>query len=146
MRTASRFGLRGLLNCWLPLALLGAGLGLTDSPLFAESIENSIVRLTAAKAEGGITGFELTAEGRTVAAVRFSSAKIGMVAGQLLVNPSADTLIFKRFEAKSDSGLRFGKDDSVTVHLKAADPFPVVSFGLTVASFDPRAVEKRCRA
>lgn len=144
MRTPSSFGLRSLqiLNYWLQLVCLGSMFGLPGPSLFGQEIKNAVVTITATKAEADISGFDVRAEGRTVALVRFSSTSVGLVAGQAQVNARADTLTFKQLKARGDCGLRFSPDDSLAVHLKAGDPYPVVRFDLTLASFDPAAWKK----
>ncbi len=99
-------------------------------------IENGSAQVRAVRSEAGYTGFDVHAGGASAAVVRLSSGRVGMTASRCARNPAGDTLIFEGLAARRGAGLTLGEGDRVEVKLRPNDPYPVVSFRLTVAGFD----------
>lgn len=120
------------------LALLPLGLALGRA-LLAQEISNGLVTVRAAGAAGAFTGFDVRAQDTNAAVVRFSSARVRWAAKGCAVfaSDSPRHLVFSGLHARPETGLRFGDADTIRVDLKPGDPYPVVSFDLTVATFDP---------
>ena len=131
----SRSRPRPVLRALRPLALLTLGLACGRAVL-AEEISNGRVTVRAVGTAGAFTGFDVQADGSNVAVVRFSSARVQWTAGGCAVS-APDHLVFTGLRARPETGLRFGDTNSFRVDLKPGDPYPVVSFDLTVAAFDP---------
>ncbi|NOY80293.1 MAG: hypothetical protein GXP31_04725 [Kiritimatiellaeota bacterium] len=91
---------------------------------------------------GDWRGFDLNADGRTVARIRFGSN--GLIRARRLERGQADgTLRFAELTAAADSGVTLGRDSFVRVRPGPADdPYPFVDFRVDLRTFDPRAWEK----
>lgn len=135
---SSQSRLRPVLRALRPLVLLTFGLA-CGRALPAQEIGNGRVTVRAVGTAGAFTGFDVRADGSNVAVVRFSSARVSLAAqGCAGFAPDRpDHLVFTGLRARSETGLRFGDTNSIRVDLKPGDPYPVVSFDLTVAAFDP---------
>jgi hypothetical protein len=83
---------------------------------------------------GAYTGFDLVAGKDTVAVVRLSSKRL-LTAARCSVSPDRRSFTFTGLSSRA--GLRLGARDRVTVALRPGDPYPRVSFDLTLAAFDP---------
>jgi hypothetical protein len=105
--------------------------------LSAQEISNGLVTVRAVKSDQGISGFNVTAEGRTAVESRFSSPRLQMRAARGEIDAAANTLHFTQFSVRDDAGFRLGGQDGITIRLKPGDPYPLVSFDLSIAAFDP---------
>ena len=103
-----------------------------------QEISNSVITVRSVKHANGFTGFDLLTNGDTAAIVRLSSPRVQFLAKECQVTPSGDALVFSGlFSAREGSGLKLGIEDSVTVRLRAGDPYPAIAFDLNIVSFDP---------
>lgn len=82
------------------------------------------------------TGFDLLSRKKTAAVIRFSSNGL-IIAGKHKVSADGRSLIFSRLSGKPGSGLALGDNGSITVSLAPNDPYPKISFDLTIKSFNP---------
>ncbi len=124
-----RFPLLRKLPCVLPLVLT---LGVS-----AQEISNGLVTIRATTNENGFTGFDLLAGGtRLAAAARLSSARVRITANSCQPTAAGTGLVFGNLRSRTDSGLRFGSTDTVRVSLRTNDPYPEISFDLTLVAFN----------
>jgi len=117
-------------NWWLVLALCWGPAG------HAEQIRNSRIAVQAVKEAAGWTGFEVLSREEVVASVRLSSGQ-WLTAARCALR--GDTLTFSELNFQSGTGVALGPADTIQVALKPDDPFPVVSFDLSVRAFDTNA-------
>lgn len=105
---------------------------------FAQQISNGIVTVRAVKEEDAFTGFDVLSGEQTAAVVRLSSDHL-LTARNCRVSPRTKTLAFTGLTGAAGTGLQMDAADSIRVRLNPGDPYPVVSFDLTLRAFDVAA-------
>ncbi len=115
----------------------------TSHFISAQNISNGLVTVRAVRNEAGFTGFNLlTANGGQAAVVRLSSARVQLTADSCQAEAGNSAIVFRALQAPAASGLRFAAEDFIRVQLKPEDPYPLLAFNLTIASFDPAQWQK----
>lgn len=99
----------------------------------AVEIRNSKIIVRAV----GSTGFDLISKNKTAAVVKFSSNNL-ITANERKISSDGKSIVFSKLTGKVGSGLEFGSSDNIEVSLSRNDPYPKVSFNLTIKSFDPK--------
>ncbi|MHB1458876.1 MAG: hypothetical protein ACYC0V_18350, partial [Armatimonadota bacterium] len=100
------------------------------------TIFNSRVSVTPTRDGAVYTGFKVMSSDKTAAIVRLSSIKL-ITAAKCTKSGDMMSIRFSGLTSASATGLRFGKSDYITVSLHTDDPYPIIEFHLTIASFDP---------
>ena len=91
--------------------------------------------------DGKVLGFDVLAGEKLVAPLRLSSGGLITARRLALVGPSG-ALQLSGLEARPGTGLVLGDGDYVQIQRQPGQPYPEVSFKITVARFDPQAWEK----
>ncbi len=121
---------------FIPRAVWGCFVALLlAQPVSSQELRNGLVTVRAVAGPAGVVGFDVLAKDGPAAVVRFSSARLGFRAGRCQ-RQGRDTLVFGDLGLREDCGLRLGASDTIRVHLRGEEPYPVVAFDLTVTAFD----------
>jgi hypothetical protein len=105
-------------------------------PGSAQEIGNGLVTVRAVKEGTAWTGFDLLSQTHTAAVVRLSSDQLVTAAG---CTATRDKLVFASLTPKTGCGLQLGPEDAIQVTLPPGEPFPIVSFDLSIRGFDSNA-------
>ncbi|MDQ2730471.1 MAG: hypothetical protein M3Y56_02340, partial [Armatimonadota bacterium] len=122
-------------KAWVTVGCLFLFLPLCTA-LRAQQITSGALQIRAVRDGGAYTGFDLVSGGVTAATVRLSSTRL-LTALHCETSRDGRFLTFSGLRGRQDTGLRMGLQDSVTVALPQNDPYPRISFNLTIAAFDP---------
>ncbi|MGB9603004.1 MAG: hypothetical protein ACPMAG_09455, partial [Limisphaerales bacterium] len=102
----------------------------------SQEINNALVTVRAVKKGSLFSGFDVLKGTTNAATIRFSSEPIALLASKCSITKSADTIEFSGFQARSGSGVVFGKEDFIRVRLIRNDPYPEIEFNITISQFD----------
>ena len=98
---------------------------------------HNTITVQAVGEEGHYIGFDVLADGKLVAPVRFTSRELIFSPDAVAVTKGAvSTLVFTDLQAAPDCGVTL-KESRVVVTL-TQQQFPIVAFDLNLASFSPR--------
>lgn len=122
-------------NGIIPVALSLMAMGLFCA---AQEIRQDLLTIKAVKQGGFYSGFDLSDGNRTAATVRFSSPFAGLVAEKCAISKTADSLEFSGFRFLKETGAMLGEKDFIRVSFVKGDPYPLISFDLSISSFDPQ--------
>ncbi|MCX7872003.1 MAG: hypothetical protein N2487_01810 [Verrucomicrobiae bacterium] len=105
---------------------------------FAQEIKEDSLTILAIKKDALYTGFDVVDGKRTVAVVRFSSGMAGLVAENCEIDKDGRAIKFSRFKYSKDTGAIPGDNDYIRIGFIKNEPYPVISFDLSVVGFDQK--------
>jgi len=120
---------------WAGFLFLSVGLLKVEAGM--NEIEAGNQRVSAVEEKGEFTGFDFSVDGKVVAPIRLSSNNF-ITAGKVETKEESGrkTLVLSALKAKSNTGVKLGAEDYVSITLEQGELYPVVKFRITLSDFN----------